>query len=205
MTDPQQLDPTGSAVSGRIEPQAEWLRQIAEHIRDVFWLTEPYSLRIHYISPAFESIWVRTPESLYKDPASFLDAVHPDDRELVVRDRNRKAPQGFDVEFRIVRPDGEVRHLEVRFTLIRYMGRIVQVGSARDVISDFTGGQDQMDFTAMGMSFSGASGFSNTAGEMIALASGGDTILAGDIDGDGVADFEVMLLGVTSVTGAMFV
>jgi diguanylate cyclase (GGDEF)-like protein len=35
--------------------------------------------------------------------------------------------------FRVVRPDGEVRHLEVRFTLIRYMGRIVQVGSARDV------------------------------------------------------------------------
>ena len=56
MTDPQQLDPTGSAVSGRIEPQAEWLRQIAEHIRDVFWLTEPDSLRIHYISPALESI-----------------------------------------------------------------------------------------------------------------------------------------------------
>ena len=81
----------------------------------------------------------------------------------------------------------------------------VGLGGARDVIADFTGGQDMMDFSAMGMSFSGASGFSNTAGEMIALASGGDTILAGDIDGDGVADFEVMLLGVTSVTGAMFV
>ncbi|MCB2093042.1 MAG: M10 family metallopeptidase C-terminal domain-containing protein [Rhodobacteraceae bacterium] len=79
------------------------------------------------------------------------------------------------------------------------------VGSARDVISDFTGGQDQMDFTAMGMSFSGASSFSNTAGEMIALASGGNTILAGDIDGNGVADFEVMLLGVTSVNAGMFV
>ena len=81
----------------------------------------------------------------------------------------------------------------------------VGLGGARDVIADFTGGQDMMDFSAMGMSFSGASGFTSTAGEMIALASGGDTILAGDIDGDGVADFEVMLLGVTSVTGAMFV
>ena len=40
---------------------------------------------------------------------------------------------------------------------------------------------------------------------MIAVASGGDTILTGDVNGDGVADFELMLLGVTSVTAGMFV
>jgi serralysin len=81
----------------------------------------------------------------------------------------------------------------------------VGIGGARDVISDFTGGQDQMDFTAMGMTFSAGSSFTNTAGEMIAVASGGNTILTGDVNGDGVADFELMLLGVTSVTAGMFV
>jgi Ca2+-binding RTX toxin-like protein len=81
----------------------------------------------------------------------------------------------------------------------------VGIGGARDVISDFTAGQDQMDFTAMGMTFSAGSSFTNTAGEMIAVANGGDSILTGDVNGDGVADFELMLLGVTSVTAGMFV
>ena len=79
------------------------------------------------------------------------------------------------------------------------------LGAARDVITDFTAGQDMMDFTGMAMTFSGGSGFTQTAGELIALASGGNSILAGDTDGDGVADFEVMLLGITSVTASMFV
>ena len=81
----------------------------------------------------------------------------------------------------------------------------VGLGAARDVITDFTAGQDMMDFTGMAMTFSGGSGFTQTAGELIALASGGNSILAGDTDGDGVADFEVMLLGITSVTASMFV
>ncbi|MCA8918969.1 MAG: EAL domain-containing protein [Planctomycetes bacterium] len=135
MTDPHELDPTGSAFSGRLAPQAEWLRQIAEHVRDVFWLTEPDSLHIHYISPAFESIWGRTPESLYENPGAFMDAVHPDDRTHVISNRNRKARVGFDVEYRIVRPDGEIRWIRDRaFPILNDAGEVVRIaGIAQNV------------------------------------------------------------------------
>lgn len=135
MTDPQELDPTGSAVTGRYSPQAEWLHQIADHVRDVFWLTDPDSLQIHYISPAFEHIWGRTPDSLYANPASFIEAVHPDDRELVVRDRNRMAARGFDVEYRIQRPDGVTRWIRDRSYPIKdESGKVVRIaGIAQDV------------------------------------------------------------------------
>lgn len=135
MTDPHELDPTGSALSGRLAPQAEWLRQIAEHVRDVFWLTEPDSLHIHYISPAFESIWGRTPDSLYEDPGAFMDAVHPEDRAHVICNRNRKAREGFDVEYRIVRPDGEIRWIRDRaFPIHDDAGEVVRIaGIAQNV------------------------------------------------------------------------
>lgn len=68
-------------------------------------------------------------------PVATSSLVHEDDRELVSKHREAVREPGDSgvTRFRIVRPDGEVRHLEVRFTLIRYMGRMVQVGSARDV------------------------------------------------------------------------
>lgn len=68
-------------------------------------------------------------------PVATTSIIHGDDRELVSKHRDAAQQPGDSgvTRFRVVRPDGEVRHLEVRFTLIRYMGRIVQVGSARDV------------------------------------------------------------------------
>lgn len=68
-------------------------------------------------------------------PVATTSIIHEDDRELVSKHRDAAQQPGDSgvTRFRVVRPDGEVRHLEVRFTLIRYMGRIVQVGSARDV------------------------------------------------------------------------
>ena len=68
-------------------------------------------------------------------PVATSSIIHEDDRTLVEAHRKAAQEPGDSgiTRFRVVRPDGEVRHLEVRFTLIRYMGRIVQVGSARDV------------------------------------------------------------------------
>lgn len=68
-------------------------------------------------------------------PVATSSIIHEDDRKLVETHRKAAQEPGDSgiTRFRVVRPDGEVRHLEVRFALIRYMGRIVQVGSARDV------------------------------------------------------------------------
>ncbi len=75
----------------------------------------------------------------------------------------------------------------------------------RDVITDFVSGEDRIeisrfdaDVTQHGMqkfSFVGTAGLSGTAGELAYLFSGGNTIVQADFDGDGLADFEIELIG----------
>jgi diguanylate cyclase (GGDEF)-like protein/PAS domain S-box-containing protein len=68
-------------------------------------------------------------------PVSMLSLIHEADRDLVISHRKSMVNPGDSgvMRFRIVRSDGALRHLEVRYTLIRYMNQLVQVGSARDV------------------------------------------------------------------------
>ena len=50
-------------------------RQLAENIREVFWVIDADDYRYLYISPAYEEIWGRTCESLYEQPLSWMEAI----------------------------------------------------------------------------------------------------------------------------------
>ena len=86
-------------------------RQLAENVEGVFWLCTRDE--ILYVSPAYESIWERSREELYKDPTAFLDAVHPDDRSDAARVLRSMwtpdADESYDNEFRITTPGGTER------------------------------------------------------------------------------------------------
>ncbi|MGZ5727579.1 MAG: PAS domain-containing protein, partial [Burkholderiales bacterium] len=90
-------------------------RQIAENIREVFWLTDPAKNQILYVSPAYEEIWGRSCESVYASLGDWIDAIHPEDRERVRQAAQTKQASGQYVEeFRIVRPDGAIRWIRDR-------------------------------------------------------------------------------------------
>jgi PAS domain S-box-containing protein len=114
----------------------ERFRQIAETVTEVFWMADVGLAHMAYVSPAYERIWGRSCESLYQNPRSFLEAVHVDDRERVIEDLNvQQLGQPFDHEYRIVRPDGEVRIIWDRGFPVRNEGGRVRryVGVAQDV------------------------------------------------------------------------
>jgi PAS domain S-box-containing protein len=110
-------------------------RQIAESIHEVFWLTDPLKSRLLYISPAYETVWGRDVDSLYRDPQSFLEAIHPDDRVRVVQALEKQVNGGYDEEYRVVHPDGTVRWVRDRAFPIRdEAGRVYRVtGVATDI------------------------------------------------------------------------
>jgi PAS domain S-box-containing protein len=114
----------------------ERFQQLAATISDVFWLMDMTNMRLLYISPAYETVWGRPCVSLYSDPHSWLDAVHPDDyeRALSFFDQESSGSQ-YDAEYRIVRPDGEVRHIWDRGYIVRdENGRVTRVaGLASDI------------------------------------------------------------------------
>jgi PAS domain S-box-containing protein len=66
------------------------------------------------VSPAYEEVWGQTCESLYAQPGSWADSIHPDDRDYAFGQFTAGMLTGFDYEFRIVRPDGDVRWIRVR-------------------------------------------------------------------------------------------
>jgi PAS domain S-box-containing protein len=111
-------------------------RQLAENIHDVFWLADLNSKELLYVSPAYEDIWGRSCANLYVSPQSWVDAIHPEDRERVFEAVTTKQVLGtYDEEYRIVRPDGSHRWIRDRaYPIKNAVGEIVRmVGVAKDI------------------------------------------------------------------------
>jgi PAS domain S-box-containing protein len=88
----------------------ERFREIAQTINQVFFVLSATTGQYLYISPAYEKIWGRTCESLYQDPDSWLEAIHPHDRQLVLQSLQTQANDvPVQREYRIIQPDGTVR------------------------------------------------------------------------------------------------
>ena len=117
----------------------ERFRQMAESINEVFWMTDPDVTEVLYVSPAYERVWGRTCRSLYENPRSFLDAVHPDDRERVRATAFERHSRGesTDEEFRIVLPNGAVRWVRDRgFPIKDNSGRVFRKAGIAEDITD---------------------------------------------------------------------
>ena len=124
------------AAEAALRTSEERFRELAETIQEVFWVTDPDKNAILYVSPAYETIWGRPCASVYASPRSWMEAIHPEDRERVVRAAMTRQARGeYDEEYRIVRPDGEVRWLRERAFPVHAAGGRVEriVGVATDV------------------------------------------------------------------------
>jgi two-component system sensor histidine kinase/response regulator len=119
----------------------EKFHQLADNITDAFWIRSPDMREVEYISPAFAGIWGRSVESLYANPRAWTDFIFPEDRDRVAGAfalLTGKAPS-LDIEYRIVRPDGEVRWVRVRGfqvrdaadQLIRHTGIVTDITERR--------------------------------------------------------------------------
>jgi two-component system, cell cycle sensor histidine kinase and response regulator CckA len=93
-------------------------RQVTESIDEVFWLTDAESWAIIYVSPAYERTFGRSCASLYAESRSWLELVHPDDRERVVELRAHQPNAETEIEYRIVRHN-DVRWIHARSFPIR--------------------------------------------------------------------------------------
>lgn len=117
-------------------------RQIAENLREVFWLISLDTGALLYISPAYETVWGRPCEELYRDPESFFNAIHPDDRARVYEVMGPGLPKAFEIEYRVVRPDGSVRWIWDRGFLIKDGDRVYRKAGIAEDITDRKSAED---------------------------------------------------------------
>jgi len=137
------LVPSGNVITERkraenaLRESNEKFHQLADNITDAFWIRSPDMSEVQYVSPAFEQIWGRPVETLYANPHQWADYILPEDRERVLAafvDLTGDAPS-LDIEYRILRPHGEVRWVRVRGfqvrdatkKLIRHIGIVADI------------------------------------------------------------------------------
>jgi two-component system, sensor histidine kinase and response regulator len=114
----------------------EQFRQLADSIREVFFVVTPEPVGVAYLSPAYEEIWGRPRQEVYDRAATWIESVHPDERGGV-GSYFARLMQGIQSEmsYRIERPDGSLRWIHARgFPVNDAEGKLVRVvGIAEDV------------------------------------------------------------------------
>lgn len=110
-----QLHREQTVTRSALQASEEEFRQVAGNIQEVFWMIDVSSRRALYVNESYEAMTGRTSKSFLKNPSSFLDLIHLDDRRYVVKTFDDATRVGrFDERFRITRPDGEIRWVWVR-------------------------------------------------------------------------------------------
>jgi two-component system cell cycle sensor histidine kinase/response regulator CckA len=144
------LEPIGGAFAAALEraehtkadqlfvpDQAMLIRELMENVSDVLYLFDSHQQRMLFVNTAYERVWGKTCASLYADPWSFTDSVHPDDlpalRAHIAISERGETP--LPVEYRINLPDGRTRWVIATTKPVRdAAGRFYRVcGSVRDI------------------------------------------------------------------------
>jgi len=96
-------------------------RHLADNVSDVLWIRSPDLREVHYVSPGFERIWGRPMPLLYGNPQQWVDFIVPEDRERVTATFAglTRDVRSLDIDYRILRPDGEVRWIRARGYQVR--------------------------------------------------------------------------------------
>jgi len=125
----------------------ERFRQLTENIAVLFWLIDAQTQEILYVSPAYEKISGRSCQSLYADPNSWIAAIVPEDREMIFTHLpKQRAGELTQIEYRIMRPDGQIRWIEARtFPIINEEGVIVRIAGIAEDISEGKWQQQQLE------------------------------------------------------------
>lgn len=121
--------------SALLHENQDMFRRLAETGRQVFFLSSTDYATMHYVSPSYAEVWGRSCESLYKDPRSWLDGIHPLDRDRVETELAKDAGDRLDFQYRILRPDKTTRWIMARLEKVDVsVGRVRRLcGVAMDV------------------------------------------------------------------------
>ncbi|MBD2421260.1 PAS domain S-box protein [Anabaena cylindrica FACHB-243] len=121
-----------------LKTSEEKFRQFAENSREVILLRQIDSGKLLYVNPAYEKIWQQTSESLYENPDSWMNFLHPSDRQRIHSAYQNAGGQIFlNEEYRIIRPDGSMRWIRGRcFPIRNAAGEIYRIGAMAEDITD---------------------------------------------------------------------
>ena len=121
---------------GQHRESEERFQQMANNIREIFWMIDAETRKAIYVNEAYEAITGRSCQSLMDNPTSYEDLIHREDREHVLAKLEEATQTGqFDERFRIICTHGELRWVKVHgFPVRDHSGKIRRlVGTAQEI------------------------------------------------------------------------
>lgn len=104
----------------KLSEKETMLQHLTDSMGEVFWIRKKDKKQIYFINHAYEKIWGRPCQTLKEEPDSFLEAVHPDDKIKVIEAYGDfQHPYGIKLEYRIIRPDNDLRWINARSYPVR--------------------------------------------------------------------------------------
>lgn len=133
-------------MEGELRQSEERFRQLAENIREVFWIATLNHDKVVYISPAYEEIWGRSRHLLYRDPLDWMRSVHPDDLPAVRKGiENVARGVSLNAEYRVIHPDGTLRWIRDRsYQMKAGDGTPLACGIAEDITDSKRAEQERL-------------------------------------------------------------
>lgn len=138
LSDLRQAEQNFHAEEQRARESEARLRELAQHVEDALMLRDRDGTFL-YVSPAYGRIWARPVEELLRNATVWIDSVHPDDRERLVRaEAELETGSPFEERYRIRRPDGRIRWVRSRFFPFRadFGERLRYVGIVQDITAE---------------------------------------------------------------------
>ncbi len=129
------------------------IRELAEQMRAVLWISSVNNQVKFYVGRAYERIWGRSRDELAVNPSDWLDAIHPDDRARVEDARPSQVTGKYDVEFRVLHPDGSIRWVRDRaFPLTNARGEVDRIAGIAEDITERKRAQEVLETVVAGVS-----------------------------------------------------
>ena len=135
----------------------ERLESILGSIEDVVWSMHPTATQFIYFNAAVAKIYGYPISNFFEDPEFWLKVIHIEDRDRIeIANRSIMTTGTVSEEYRILRPDQEVRWVsDRRYLVYDRDGKVIRIdGIVRD-ITDHKRAQDQLVHDALHDSLTG--------------------------------------------------
>ncbi|WP_336022711.1 PAS domain S-box protein [Halobellus salinisoli] len=115
--------------------ESNW-RETTERVNDIYYMFSSDWNSLLYINSAYEEVWGGPIEELRENPQSFLDNIHPSDREIAVEAMQKLSKgESTDIEYRVQPSSGGTRWVRgVSEPIFNTNGDVIRVmGAVRDI------------------------------------------------------------------------
>jgi len=125
-------------TQAQLQESQERLNSILTSVEEVVWSIHPLSFETIYINPPVEEIYGYSVADFAANPRLWFETVHPEDKSLITDvfarlSRHRKT----SAEYRIIRKDGQVRHLSVKsYLILDATGKAIRIDGTTVDITD---------------------------------------------------------------------